>query len=203
MSWLSVVWAHADEAGAADVLARREAAHRCGVPPSALAVVRACPVCGGADHGRPSFVGPVGASLPSVSLGRSTGVVIVAVSSADRVGVDVEAVDRFRAGGVADVLLHESETAQGIDELAVTWVRKEAVLKAAGVGLGVDPSGVRLSPPHATPSLLEWPAEIDRSRPDWLLDIELVAGLRAAVAGSGPVPVMISVRRADPAVPPG
>ena len=65
-----------------------------------------CPFCGSIEHGRPCLEGPI-----DVSVAHAGGLTVVAVSSAGPVGVDVEV------------------------DADVTWVRREAVGKALGVGI--------------------------------------------------------------------
>lgn len=86
---------------------------------SDVVVVQVCGECGG-PHGRPSVV-VAGRPGPAVSLAHAGGLAVVAVSGVP-VGVDVERAE------------------PGVRE----WVRTEAVLKATGHGLTVDPSLVDL-----------------------------------------------------------
>ena len=67
-----------------------------------------CPTCGSIEHGRPSFD-----AAAQVSLAHAGAMHLVAVSTAGPVGVDLEA--------------------QGSTDLS--WVRREAVGKAHGVGI--------------------------------------------------------------------
>jgi len=113
-----------------------------------------CPRCGSDRHGRPYLPGR---GDLDVSRSRARGVPIVALARGARVGVDVEAVDDARFGEVADVLLHAQERAAGAQEVALTWVRKEALLKALGTGLSVDPRSVWLSAAHDPPAVNAWP----------------------------------------------
>lgn len=149
-----------------------------------------CPRCGG-PHGRPVVV--PGLMMPHVSLAAAGPLVAVAVTDAGPVGVDVERVLRAGSPGFLDVALHPDEDLpDGPEAAARLWVRKEAVLKAAGVGLLVDPADVLLSAPEEPARLLDWPrrpAGVDRAylplpRPaDVLLaDVEAPAGYAAAVA---------------------
>lgn len=68
-----------------------------------------CPICGSIEHGRPSLELPL-----EVSLSRAPGVTVGALSTAGPVGVDIEA------------------------DPPPGWVLREAVGKAAGVGLALD-----------------------------------------------------------------
>ena len=107
-----------------------------------------CPDCGG-DHGMPV----VAEQGRWVSLSRAGGLVAVAFSTAGPVGVDLEsreAVARHPAQG----LRHPDAT---------EWTTKEAVLKADGRGLRVDPAELVV----ADGRLAEWagcPVPLDRVR---------------------------------------
>lgn len=92
------------------------------------------------------------------SLSHARGWVALAVSAAGPVGVDVEPLGRLGLlGGLEGQICHPSEAAllQGLPEsayknaLLAVWVRKEAVLKAAGIGLM-----------HDMNSFVAWPGEV-------------------------------------------
>lgn len=194
MSPTSVTWAVVDElvGVAAEVLGRREAAdalritdpvarrahlagraltrvvlaRALGVGPEEVpALRRDCEHCGG-PHGRPRLPG----GTPSLSLSRAGGVVAVAVSGCERVGLDVVRTGE-QGSPLPEVeeLLHPAELArwQGAGagrwladgagrrrtstpgtrpepDLARTWARKEALLKATGHGLAVPPAAVEI-----------------------------------------------------------
>jgi 4'-phosphopantetheinyl transferase len=84
----------------------------------------------------------VGHPVLHVSLSRTRDLVAVAVSTDAPVGVDVERVADTRFEGFDAVATHPTEQTRDLDDRAraVSWVRKEAALKALGVGLRVDPS---------------------------------------------------------------
>jgi 4'-phosphopantetheinyl transferase len=90
-------------------------------------VAHLCPRCGSTEHGRPFADGVVSLSL------SHAGDVTLAATSNRLVGIDHEPM-----GAVLErsVVAHPSETADALR----LWVRKEAVLKAAGLGLQVDPT---------------------------------------------------------------
>jgi hypothetical protein len=85
-----------------------------------------------------------------VSLSTSEDVIVVAVSDDARLGVDIEVLLSARHGvGSGDVLQRVRDVAAvlGVDagderEVLQRWVRVEAVLKADGRGLRVDPLDV-------------------------------------------------------------
>ncbi|MBB2985186.1 4'-phosphopantetheinyl transferase family protein [Terracoccus luteus] len=131
----------------AHLLARDLVAGLTGIRPRDVSVARDCPDCG-AQHGRPRLPDHPGLHL---SLSRTTSLVVVAATRRGPVGVDVERVDGVAFDGFAEVALHPDERhAPDAGALghagrvadAVSWVRKEAALKALGVGLRVDPASV-------------------------------------------------------------
>ena len=197
MTWLSVVWQRTALRPAAERLAVAEVARRCGRTQEQVSVGRLCSGCGSARHGRPYVVPWSTTTPPGVSLeshhrggpGRRGG-------RSKSVGADVETVARFGETGVAGVLMHGDEHADGPDDLAVIWVRKEALLKATGRGLATDPATVRVSAAGEAPRVLAWPDGPAGPRPTWLVDVDLAPGLRAAVAGTGIRPAQVSVRQA-------
>lgn len=107
--------------------------------PGVVTSGRLCPSCGSDSHGRP-WVCHEGRSLP-VSLSRSDPhlvTVIATPGSPGSIGVDVE---------VAHIAVRpELVLAPGEDgDLAVTWARKEAILKARGTGLTTPMADVVLA----------------------------------------------------------
>jgi 4'-phosphopantetheinyl transferase len=65
--------------------------------------------------------------------------------------------------------------------LARWWVRKEAVLKATGFGLGIDPTDVEVSAPREPPSIVGWRGD-GRPRSLRMSDLSIDEGHVAAVA---------------------
>lgn len=134
----------------ARVLLRRAVAAVADTHPWDVTLAATCPTCGG-DHG------PVVVLVPDgwwASVTRSGPLVAVAVSD-HPVGVDIEDMDAVTAAPLADVALSSDERARHDrlppgardEDLARTWVRKEAVLKALGTGLVTDPRTVELDGP--------------------------------------------------------
>jgi 4'-phosphopantetheinyl transferase len=133
---------------------------RFGLPPGEVRLVARCIRCGG-PHGQVGVVrteqGAGGAPPCHVSISRSGPLVAVATAEVP-VGVDVESVEAVGAAPLADVALSADERERHVrlphDErpvdLARTWAGKEAVLKALGAGLDVDPSSFTLTYPSTT-----------------------------------------------------
>ena len=100
-----------------------------------------CVQCGSIEHGRPYVDAPV-----DLSIAHAVGVSIVAVSQVGPVGVDIERTD-------------------------LEWVRKEAIGKAHGTGILVDPHG-----------------------PTWVTDLDVPGFVAALAVLSGPAQVRAGPR---------
>jgi 4'-phosphopantetheinyl transferase len=120
-----------------------------GVAPADVALRYDCEQCG-QQHGRPVLVGSLADSGWAVSLSHAGQRVLVAATREGPVGADVEPVAAVDFSGFAEVALAPAEQ-QSIAALpaaerrlaaARIWVRKEALLKASGAGLRVDPREV-------------------------------------------------------------
>lgn len=169
---------------AGHVLLRRAVADVVGSSPGALRFDRTCIVCA-RQHGRPVLRDD---PTVCVSLSHTSEVVAVAVSRAGPVGIDVEAQADVDFDGYAETALHDDERASVEDPAsgrahrrAVAWVRKEAALKALGVGLRHEPS--RLPTPAVnTRTTIDGIGEVV------VVDLAVPWGCTsAAVAVSGPL----------------
>ncbi len=175
---LRVGWRPAHEPSAADRLLADLVTWHLG---TSLEVGRRCRRCGSTRHGQPV----VADDVVHVSLSRAPGLALAAVSTAGPVGVDVEPAGRADFPGFEDVAVHHQE---GAPEPTRTWVRKEALLKATGWGLAVDPRRVRLD----DRGVVSWEGHLpapDRCRledlplPEWY--VGAVALIRPAAARAG------------------
>ena len=146
-----------------------------------LELLHVCPMCGTDRHGRP-ILSSMSDGSPHVSLSRAGIVTVVALSDSGPVGVDIEAVGAAGFTGFGPVALHPRERARSGEERTVTWVRKEAVVKATGQGLTVDLTRVRVGEPVAPPDLLEWSAADPPAVPVWLYDAQTAPDHVTAVA---------------------
>lgn len=159
-------------------LLRAEVARFHHVPSTSIVLGHECRRCGGDTHGRPFLFPTKAIRHPAhVSLTRAGGLSVVAVTDAGPVGVDVEADGAAGFAGFEDVGLHAAERRPAALDPTRVWVRKEAVLKAYGIGLAVDPRDVRLDGDR----LAAWDADLRPPEAVWLRDLA-VPGHAAAVA---------------------
>lgn len=147
---------------------------------------------------RPARRARVDGSPLRVSLARGGGFALVAVATGRDVGVDVEPVRPAPPAAVVEHLLTALE-AHALDRLdggvrdaafARAWVRKEAALKAVGVGLAVEPCLVEVGVAHTGSPLVAVPEHGEVMVRDLRVD-----GNVAAVAARGAAP--FAVRRRD------
>lgn len=156
-------------------LLRAQAALFHGVPADRVALGHTCLRCGSDEHGRPYLLPTATLRAPAhVSLARAGDLSVVAITDAGPVGVDVEPDGAAAFDGFDDVARHPAE--RGTDA-TVSWVRTEALLKAYGLGLAVDPRDVSIDAdgsvtwdsPHAAPG------------PAWLRDLEIPGHVASVV----------------------
>lgn len=191
---------HADRGGHAGresdparELLREVVAGYCGVDPAGVRTGSLCAQCGSSTHGRPYVLPADGWTPPYVSLSRTEGFVMVAVTAAGPVGVDVERTAGADFAGFDEVALHGSEQASDAAGRTRTWVRKESLLKALGRGLALDPREVRLSAPDQPAAVLARP-DLDGGTP-WLYDLDAPPGYVAAATVIAPARPELRWRR--------
>lgn len=181
-----------------------------GVDPRVVELRRRCPVCGRDDHGRPEVVGHRGIH---VSVSYDDRWAIVAVTRVAPVGIDVQAAEATGFAGFDAVALAADERtafegraldggavhhagAGAPDRMTVgrararVWARKEALLKATGHGLTVDPTMVVVSGPTEPPRLVAWRAGPAPPRTVSMCDLLLPGPTHAAalaVLATGPL----------------
>ena len=185
-----------DRFATARAAVRSRAAAWMGIDAERVEIRTVCSSCGSHDHGKPRVTSPAGAA-PEVSLAHAAELVVVALTRAGDVGVDVEPSGAAVSAGLGDVFLSaaERQTPSGPAATAASrlrqWVRKEAVLKATGRGLATDPRDVVIG---AHGNVIRVPDDNDPT--SWLLrDVDLVDGYLCTVAvrvsGRGPVAVQV------------
>jgi 4'-phosphopantetheinyl transferase len=157
-----------------------------GVPAERVEVGRSCRLCtDGGDHGKPYLRGAPGLDYSVSHAGR---LVLLAWSSACRVGADVEWLDRRLDPGLLGARTLAAAEQAALDALPAAdrpaqflrlWTRKEAAVKLAGHGLTVPLASVRVDGPTArldTPPP-GWPTE-----PLTLTTLPVPDGYTAALA---------------------
>ncbi len=143
---------------------RALAAELVGADPADVTVRARCATCGGA-HGRPVLGGSRALDGLHASVAHAGETVVVAVSPDGPIGIDAEPRGRAAPPGM---------TLAG-------WVWIEAVLKADGRGLAVDPARMRFADDaHGIVAWIE--GEPARYR---LVDVDLGRGLAVAIARRG------------------
>ncbi len=176
-----------DAVACALLLARLAAAEACGLPAGDVRVDRRCPRCGSTAHGVPRVRRADGGPVPFLSSSRGTDLVVVAVADVGPVGVDVERTDADPHGRTTAVSLAPGERpGAGPDGWLRTWVRKEAVLKAAGTGLTVDPRSFRVSDGAGRPAVTGHVPPPSAGARWWLADLDPGPDHRAALALARP-----------------
>ncbi|MGX1270044.1 4'-phosphopantetheinyl transferase family protein [Streptomyces phaeoluteigriseus] len=163
-----------------------------GLPPAGVPLRRVCPRCGG-PHGKVTLALPEGSPHADVdfSVTHSGEVIGVAVCRDAAVGLDVEddavaldvdAAARTALGDAELSALYARPAAERRTAFLRTWTRKEAVLKALGVGLRVPLRGLEVSAPDTAPAVLAWPEQLGRRPEASLADLTVEGAHTAAVA---------------------
>jgi 4'-phosphopantetheinyl transferase len=147
------------------------------------------------EHGKPAL-DPVHASGLRFNLSHSGEKCVVAVTAEREVGVDVELIRKLdNWQNIATRFFSKRETARlsalpeslGTTGFFATWSRKEAFIKALGLGLALDLEAFEVEVDPQLEARLLWTRD-DLSRPEaWSMrDIEVDASYRAAVVVEGP-----------------
>jgi 4'-phosphopantetheinyl transferase len=118
-------------------------ADRLGRPPSTLELERRCGRCG-RNHGRPELAGDLAGSL-RFSWSHGDRIAALAIVEVGRVGIDLEPIRPVAF--LASMLSADERARAGAEPLSDAallrlWVRKEALVKASGLGLYLNPSSI-------------------------------------------------------------
>lgn len=207
---------------ASRALLRHALAETTGIPTDDQRFFRRCDVCGG-PHGKPRLV-PPGLDLPTAAADRaqistaswatpnanishSGDVVVLALHATRPVGVDVEEIGGADFAGFEQVALTPGEARQlaalpetdGPAARTRWWVRKEAILKATGHGLAVEPSRLAVSAPHERPRLLTWSVPGTPAPEVALADVPLDGPYAATVAALGRSRIAVTLHQVSAA----
>ncbi|MFE1872537.1 4'-phosphopantetheinyl transferase family protein [Streptomyces sp. NPDC059496] len=157
-----------------------------------------CPCCGDPEHGPPTLLHPV--TPWWISISHTAGLGLLAVSGAP-VGVDVERMRDVPAEDLSSVVFTASEREfllaappgqERVTAFLRVWTRKEATLKAVGIGISSDLSSLETHPRF--PGTTEVTAGLPGAPRTWrVTDLSLAGPWSAATAvaqcdeTSGPV----------------
>jgi 4'-phosphopantetheinyl transferase len=170
------------------VITRLVAGALVGVVPKRLHLDRSCQVCG-EPHGPPRITGMRDAPLLSVS--HSGDRIAVAVSKRTPVGVDVECLVHARHLCHSAAVAFSQRERDVIDCLLAChretgalqmWTRKEALVKALGDGLRVEPSRVSVSAPDEPARVVAFDGRSEILDAVTLADLRPGSDYRAAIA---------------------
>jgi 4'-phosphopantetheinyl transferase len=167
----------ADRYRAAHCVLRHLLGRFTGVAAAELRFDRRCAHCADPRHGKPRVRG----RDVEFSLSHSEQLAAVAISTGRPVGVDVE---RIRDGDQLVTLLGVSDDGDPADFTG--WALREAVSKAAGLGLVVNPVLTPIGDGQWTAAPL-----VEGGSGWWARTLPAPDGFRAAVAADGPVPVRL------------
>jgi len=142
-----------------------------GEPPCGVAIERHCARCGSGEHGKPLLADT--AAGVHFSLAHSGPHVVVAVTRAGPVGIDVESLiprrdyrPLVRRTLTADEAVAFDAGGARPHDFLRTWVRKEAVTKAVGTGIATPFHTFAVSGGANLATLLTWPDDpslVDRT----------------------------------------
>jgi len=142
-------------------------------------------------YGKPSIANHGG---PSFNLSHSGGIALCSVSSTGEIGVDIEKCRAIDHLGMSErffstlecKVLANLQAEKAIDGFFSTWARKEAYIKAKGLGLSLPLDAFSVEPnPDLPASLLESefaPDDVEKFR---FWDLQVPEGYSAALAYSG------------------
>lgn len=173
---------------AAHATARRCLAERSGGTPEGMRFSRlTCPGCGRRDHGRPVVKSPN--TSWELSLSRSGAHWLFAAADGEPIGVDIERIRPVELSVLGPAVLSGAE-GEYLADLAPElrhaafmrcWTRKEAVVKATGIGIEADLRRVEVQPWRDTAFVVHRAAGCATSQ--WTVrDLPIAADCRAALA---------------------
>jgi 4'-phosphopantetheinyl transferase len=146
---------------------------------------------GYAGHGKPFLSEPISDHALQFNLTHSGGLLLVAITRLDTVGVDVEWHGRARdiefvSGQFLSqfemMQLRELPTELRAAALLRIWICKEALLKAMGLGLSFAPSQIEISILSHGPARLLRISNSRRAAEHWSLsEVALASGFEAAL----------------------
>ena len=146
-------------------------------PLASIAIDARCPDCG-EQHGRPTITG----TELFVSLSHADGLVVAALSDRAPIGVDIE---RRHASTERLAAIREITGDNGVRH----WTGVEAVLKADGRGLRVDPRAIHIAGDIATLESVQYALSdaSERHRDDYVISVAIRLGVSNGAGRHGAV----------------
>ena len=146
-------------------------------PLASIAIDARCPDCG-EQHGRPTITG----TELFVSLSHADGLVVAALSDSAPIGVDIE---RRHASTERLAAIREITGDDGVRH----WTGVEAVLKADGRGLRVDPRAIHIAGDIATLESARYALSdaSERHRDDYVISVAIRLGVSNGAGRNGAV----------------
>ncbi len=170
----------------AHALTRIVAAAQIGCAPREIGLSRR----DGDPHGKPQLTGPAAHLRFSVS--HCGDHVVVAFALGVELGVDVEQIGPWTQELTGSVLTASEQRAlvalapgRRPWGLCRCWTRKEAVLKASGHGLSIEPTRIEVTAPDDAPALVRWSGPGRPALAVQLHDLTVDDGYTAALATIG------------------
>ena len=141
---------------------------------------------------------------PAFNLSHSGPFAALAVGTNVALGLDIEVIRPHRSPSIRWVLTQREDrqlarTGSPIEDTMRLWVRKEAVMKAIGLGLRLDPATIPIGISPPIPKLWQ-PVYIGRKYAIHLIDLDFGADVVGALAMAGPpfhFPVLQNCTLAD------
>jgi len=195
-----------DDFVAGRALLRAVVSQQCGVAAEEILLDATCRDCE-RQHGAPKVVSPRDPN--TYSLSHAGGWVTVAYGRCPAVGVDIESIPTSGVNDLVEAACSRDEAALLVGDpeplpaaFARLWVAKEAVLKAMGVGLRIEPSRVEV---YRRPGM-GTRASVGNKDAVWFVEeFDVGPGMVGAVASSRPIglAVMLGAGRAQNGSVPG
>lgn len=144
------------------------------------------------DHGKPCLFSSCGPAEIEFNVSHAGDLALIAVTRGRGIGVDIESIgERLYNAEVVrrffsphdESVLRSTPEAERAKTFVAFWTRKEACIKASGLGLSFPLASFDVSPDAKEPRVIDSGGE---SRRSWtLIDIETAAGCAAACAVEG------------------
>ncbi len=148
-------------------------------PPTEIGISRACLVCG-EPHGKPRLSQPALATV-EISVSHARDQIAVAFALETPIGIDVEQVHtELPIEAMSHLVLTTQESLklgrlprnEQVRGFLIFWTRKEAMVKATGIGLEMPLTSFVVSGTDEPPRLISWPHDSEMINHVSLYDLD-------------------------------